>query len=178
MKQPDWSTAPEGATHFHPGNDKYVPHWYKEGYFCVIGHEGGGWVKDLLPQPTSAMIPRPTTPQWNGEGLPPVGVVCEVMSTTASGEWLEAMIVAHDGDKAVYRLYDGSYGGDLEFFEGNPARTLFRPIRTPEQIAAEERENELNRMVATVSMLDKGWARKVCAGLYDAGYRMTAEDER
>lgn len=48
---------------------------------------------------------------------------------------------------------------------------------TPEQIAAEERENDLNRMVATVSMLDNGWARKVCAGLYDAGYRKQVKSD-
>lgn len=101
--------------------------------------------------------------EWTGEGLPPVGTVCEMQN--AIGIWREVEIFAHFKGNVF-----GWDGGELiNYFSNDPHE--FRPIRTPEQIAAEERETELNRMVATVSMLDKGWARKVCAGLYDAGYR-------
>jgi hypothetical protein len=48
------------------------------------------------------------------------------------------------------------------------ARTVFRPIRTPEQIATEERENAINAMIDIV-MTDN--IRSNCADLYDAGYR-------
>jgi hypothetical protein len=100
--------------------------------------------------------------EWNGEGLPPVGMVCEAMNPIEC-RWLKVRILDHEGSvlTAVCR------GEDNRLWWAQ----RFRPIRTAEQIAAEEREAELNRMVATVSMLDKGWARKVCAGLYDAGYR-------
>lgn len=50
----------------------------------------------------------------------------------------------------------------------------YRPIRTAEQIATEEharrkREDAINLMVEVSPLLDKGWSRKVCAALYDAG---------
>ena len=50
-------------------------------------------------------------------------------------------------------------------------KPCYRPFRTPEQIAAEEREKALDAMVATSPLLDKGWSRLVCKALYDAGYR-------
>lgn len=99
--------------------------------------------------------------EWNGDGLPPIGmhVVVHDDGSLVYGRGESGEVIAHVDGCAVIRM---SYG--LGCF-------MPRCLRTPEQIATEERENELNRMVATVSMLDKGWARKVCAGLYDAGYR-------
>lgn len=111
---------------------------------------------------------KPSTPPWSGEGLPPVGIEIEAMLPALGSArfWQIA--------KVVHGPLPESPGEILVFSLENTKPSWvdqFRPIRTPEQIAAEERESELNRMVATVSMLDKGWARKVCAGLYDAGYR-------
>lgn len=180
MKQPDWSKAPEG-----------YPVWIED-LAPDTGFDGSGWHRDDVDRYTDEdgeYWTKPEegiyrvhsqAPRWGGTGLPPVGVVCEVMSATASGEWLEATIVAHDGAAAVYRLYDGSYGGDLEFFEDNPARPLFRPIRTPEQIAAEERDVAIKNMVdrfALYSHPDIQW-RALFEQMYDCGCRMTAEDKR
>ena len=107
-------------------------------------------------------------PSWVGsqDELPPAGTICEYKHVH---EWQRVEVFAvkpnHNGSEtALFTYENGTWCGCAE-------PSFFRPIRTPEQIAAEERETELNRMVATVSMLDKGWARKVCAGLYDAGYR-------
>lgn len=178
MNDDIWKTAPVGATHLC---EKPVE-WYKlspEGWLVWYA-KAERWHTSFIKERTNELVARPTAPQWNGTGLPPVGVVCEVMSTTASDEWLEAMIVAHDGDRAVYRLYDGSYGGDLEFFEDNPARPLFRPIRTPEQIAAEERDVTVKNMVdrfALYSHPDIQW-RALFEQMYDCGCRMTAEEKR
>ncbi|MOA57078.1 hypothetical protein D3C78_1811840 [compost metagenome] len=59
---------------------------------------------------------------------------------------------------------------------GNGAKTLdaygaehFRPIRTPEQIAAEEREKALEAMFKIYH--DAGEFRTGLAALYEAGYR-------
>lgn len=110
----------------------------------------------------------PKKVEWTGEGLPPVGTVCEFLKhnspPTPRGKWLV-------GEIRYSSHFTVIISGDMCEHVHHPRNCSFRPIHTPEQIAAEERENELNRMVATVSMLDKGWARKVCAGLYDAGYR-------
>lgn len=173
----DWSKAPEGATHWDTGINNRVAGWMKL--------DDGIWywwpVKDAkcdmkwhssLNQHLIEMknfIARPC--EWNGEGLPPVGIEIEAMLPALGSArfWQIA--------KVVHGPLPESPGEILVFSLENTKPSWvdqFRPIRTPEQIAAEERESELNRMVATVSMLDKGWARKVCAGLYDAGYRKQA----
>lgn len=116
---------------------------------------------------------------WNGKGLPPIGTVCELsesilLASDRASEWFEAGTHVEIGGHATFY---GAVGPVCAVcvvgsnFTGTLSEVCLRPARTPEQIEAEEREKELNRMVATVSMLDKGWARKVCAGLYDAGYR-------
>ena len=168
----DWSKAPEGATHYHPMTCQVgggvSDHWFKPGFFCVVGFESNGWVPDISPlQDRSGYIAK--LEDWKGEGLPPVGTVCEAQDWVNGDtpSWRQTKVIAHHLGFAVET--SSADGDDVEV--GVCAAGDFRPIRTPEQIKAEERETELNRMVATVSMLDKGWARKVCAGLYDAGYR-------
>ena len=46
-----------------------------------------------------------------------------------------------------------------------------RPIRTPEEIAAEQRKRAIDAMQRIVSRGDPHYGRKVCKSLYDAGYR-------
>jgi hypothetical protein len=129
---------------------------------CRLGT--GRWYTYLdLEQVSEAEVDKPK--DWNGEGLPPVGTVCEFRRTMPGATWNPATILCVGEKRIFFRDKDGD---ELSRDHGE---VEFRTTRTPEQIAAEERENELNRMVATVSMLDKGWAGKVCAGLYDAGYR-------
>lgn len=106
---------------------------------------------------------------WNGEGLPPAGAVCELRTKT--GGWGEAEIKYQGRGICVWLWIRRDGNTDQVEWAENPERMEFRKLRTKEQIAAEERESELNRMVCTAKILDKTWARKVCADLYDAGYR-------
>ena len=139
-----------------------------------------GWVRDVIRlnniptvdavvveadwpeyEPTWAAIERRVTGgQWNGEGLPPVGVDCEYFD---GGEWMRCEVVAHRNNAAVVLsdCYEPAFVSQQEL----------RPFRTPDQVAAEEREKAIAEMVSTSPMLDKGWARKVCTALFDAGYR-------
>ena len=77
-----------------------------------------GWVRDVIRlnniptvdavvveadwpeyEPTWAAIERRVTGgQWNGEGLPPVGVDCEYFD---GGEWMRCEVVAHRNNAAV-----------------------------------------------------------------------------
>lgn len=109
---------------------------------------------------------------WSGSGLPPVGTVCE-WKGTHGGYWVGCEVVALSQSQFVLRHSDSSKyrPGQFEVFSADPVQIQFRPIRTPEQIAAEEREKALDAMVATSPLLDKGWSRLVCKALYDAGYR-------
>lgn len=102
---------------------------------------------------------------WNGEGLPPVGTVLDWREKTGS-QWVEATVLFITDYSVVLQREDGFEWQMLT------KAIVFRPLRTAEQIAAAEaREVEINRMVATASIIDKSWARKVCADLHDAGYR-------
>lgn len=97
-----------------------------------------------LEEPDSGLKPI----LWNGEGLPPVGTVCE--SEWPDKEWHEVIILAHDfhdgEERAVYRrTIDGedSYFGDMAH--------AFRPIRTSEQIAADERLHAIRNALTAIS---------------------------
>lgn len=102
--------------------------------------------------------------EWDGAGLPPVGTICE---NVFPGEiWLEVIIIAHDGDMAVFRLNNSerlNYFGDT--------KQHFRPIRTPEQIAAEDREKAVGEMCRITDSHIRSTMGDAFRKIYDAGYR-------
>lgn len=120
-EQIDWSKAPEGATHYN----HTCSGWYKVtrigAVFFWYGHTSEWRPARFWDDRKHDCIPRPTTPSWSGEGLPPVGVVC-----MANG--YQVVIVAHhcNGIHAIYA--ESEYDGMLYYGEPNE----FRPIRTPE----------------------------------------------
>ncbi|WP_461533460.1 hypothetical protein [Sinomicrobium sp.] len=126
------SVAPLGATHYWlPSGD-----WYQDcGDFAVAWMSGAenwghGFAAFRISRPE--IIPRPAKKvqevEWDGEGLPPVGVVCEVLHMGKTWELVE--IVAHvksiDGSKAVWQMIGyNEWSGD--------SADKFRPLHTPEQ---------------------------------------------
>lgn len=151
----DWSKAPEGATHYFPPTEK----WYMAGNGCAPLVWTGMWCKAFqFSQREHMCVHRPATPSWSGEGLPPVGVVC-----MANG--YQVVIVAHhcNGIHAIYA--ESEVDGLLYYGEPNE----FRPIRTPEQIAADEREaavNEMHKLYIQGAKHHGG-----LYAIYDAGFR-------
>lgn len=122
---------------------------------------------------------RPATLQWNGEGLPPVGTVCMVYPhntlwgfSSTSGHRRE--ILAYHGDFVWL-------GNDCMALESTRIDKVdFKPLRTPEQIAAEEREKAIKAMVDVLQVSDNlsGTAEYiVCGILHDAGYRKLEQPE-
>jgi hypothetical protein len=84
---------------------------------------------DTQPTESGAQI----SAEWDGEGLPPVGIICDVWHLKKT--WRRAGIVAHvmsvEGEKAVWQLVDYSeWGGDLA--------CNFRPIRSQAEREREE----------------------------------------
>ena len=158
----DWSKAPEGFPLWLEGIGEHAKHsgWCRRAGEVFEAALGGQFRAVREGQ----FFTVHCKPEWDGRGLPPVGAVCEWKEKTGFS-WVQATVLFITESSVVMQRSDGFEWQMLT------KRTVFRPILTPEQIAAEEREKELNKMVATVSMLDKSWARKVCAGLYDAGYR-------
>ena len=165
MSEIDWSKAPEGATHWVGGSWPWHKHigdiaWYWK-------EDQQDWqqislcASDVEDEYRKTIVKRPDQ-AWNGVGLPPVGTVCE----DDAGN--QVVIVAHHVN-GVHAIFAESLDAGLLYY-GDAGE--FRPIRTPEQIAAEERENAIKDIAALIGGL---WASEIeCAEfLYDAGYRKT-----
>lgn len=174
MKEIDWSKAPEGATHWHDEYDCYVACWVKEQegqrYYLRADGLGCTWLRDRNPLPIDKCIPRTAAqPAWSGEGLPPAGTVCEVLNNTLDRpEWERCTILFMGKFKAVYES-DSCHERVADVSES--WMISFRPLRTPEQIAAEERRAAILEMKGNLSFSDYREAEQHCAALYDAGYR-------
>lgn len=182
----DWSKAPDWATRaglldagtLSGGLDNGLI-WYNADQFCRMSDErqkpfpwGNRADSDDArhnPRESQVRFSESRPKAWDGEGLPPSGAACEIRSVAAGTEWAQATIVFASRNVIVW-----DWAGEPSI---NGLCTAYahavemRPVRTPEQIAAEEREKAIAEMVSTSPMLDKGWARKVCTALYDAGYR-------
>ena len=116
---------------------------------------------------------RPSSPEWNGEGLPPAGVVCRA-------EWCGS----HQGDVTVLFMGDDfavlrNHGHGKE--QCAPVGEYkFRPLRTQAQIEADERESAIIDACESVeekiskynTRLDCSVAiRATVEAMIDAGYR-------
>ena len=157
MSEIDWSKAPADATHAN-GAGVFLRE-NKSG--SVSNFDNGKWImtsSTIADFNHGYIFERPTTPSWSGGCLPPVGVVC-----MANG--YQVVIVAHhcNGIHAIYA--ESEVDGLLYYGEPNE----FRPIRTPEQIAADEREAAILDMERICRIGDFGSGG--LAALYDAGYR-------
>ena len=109
-------------------------------------------------------IPQET---WNGQGLPPVGIECEFSLNLGSIGWAEGRVIGHDGVFAVI-----SHKGEYHPRNENGVR----PIRTPEQIAAQERRNSIIHL-ANILIDSRGHCNEYsqAKAIYDAGYRRQEE---
>ena len=177
-EQIDWSKAPEGASHYVIGWGFFkldLAGWF----ICDDGEKV--WRKTPYQSPDNFSwwgnaVARPSTPSWSGEGLPPVGVVCEFKSPS-SGGWLKARIIFVSAWTVVLYVFfehDEHCYSVSAFEKGN---LQFRPIRTPEQIAADERDKAAHELFRTAWPETHSWGdlsphwQEAFYRLADAGYR-------
>ena len=170
MSEIDWSKAPEGATH------RSATAWFKRDEVGVYLFDAGMWC--LLPWGKSQLDwfwERPS-PAWSGEWLPPVGVKCEF--EPHNDVW--GFSTLEVSECTVIAYHNGFVWLDLGE-PGIPVATRvdkidFRPIRTPEQIAADEREVAVNGMLMAANPAGHraGYTRQLMECLYEAGYRKQA----
>ena len=103
---------------------------------------------------------------WNGEGLPPIGAKCEVENEVEGGFDSVDEVLVHTiingSEVAVFKRQERIFMA--------PAGK-FRPVRTKEQIAAEEREKAIAEMWSTYWQPQVSTAMEGLGLLYDAGYR-------
>ncbi|MCD2773164.1 hypothetical protein K4W89_18720 [Pseudomonas aeruginosa] len=161
----DWSKAPEGTTHYHIAED--INPWRKIEGTVAYEHYSGKWLRvnsfneGCMPG-YYVPIPQET---WDGQGLPPVGTVCEYRHMI----WPEyrpceiryiseeSLVAYDDAQEQFYRTCD----------------MLFRPLPTPEQIAAEEREKAVGDMAMSIQGVP--YQYPTLYALFDAGYRRQEE---
>lgn len=173
----DWNKAPSSATHYLPEQKDlgWGACWYKKDgdKWLVMNcarlekRDHMEWFVDdsEVDKFVPLLVPRSAFPsEWDGQGLPPVGTVCEYRHLI----WPEyrpceiryiseeSLVAYDDAQEQFYRTCD----------------MLFRPLPTPEQIAAEEREKAINQMISDAGYVDPKIGTFVAMGnLYDAGYR-------
>ncbi|MBJ2303495.1 MULTISPECIES: hypothetical protein [unclassified Pseudomonas] len=163
----DWSKAPEWANAVikaKTGNLVWVP--FADGICIGLMVEGGYPQEvDMVPPHEWKLVEvRPTEP-WNGEGLPPVGTVRD---SNVEGTWEESTVIAHDRGMAIIRRFSHEHEATMY----NPVdESQIRPIRTPEQIEAEERKAAIDAMYRVFHDSPGLAAQEGIAALYDAGYR-------
>lgn len=171
MSKIDWSKAPEWAD----GHGVIAHHgitrvWINMDQYAVVGAEDrvypyGGGTSETRQNFTRGQVqyitPRPA--RWDGDGLPQVGGKCELRIGTQNS-WRETTIKFIGDEILVAQVGDRELCWRLEY-------CTFRPIRTPEQIAAAEREQAVAEMWSTYWQPSVSTAMEGLGLLYDAGYR-------
>jgi hypothetical protein len=172
----DWTKQPEGFPLWLEGtNEEHRKHsgWYRRVGEVFEGAFGGQW-RAVREGQFFTVHSKPEPQAWTGVGLPPVSTVCEYRR---AHEWQKVEVFA------VKPNYNGSHTALFTYENGCWAccaePSFFRPIRTPEQIAAEEREKAIEDLYFTINWSEsrETWpiiskARKAdYAKAVDAGYR-------
>ncbi|HBP2068922.1 TPA: hypothetical protein L5Y18_001697 [Pseudomonas aeruginosa] len=165
----DWSKAPEGCigafariiskTAFFVFSKRPSDYMSREGY------EGEGEDGDYhVFSEFWEWIDKP----WDGQGLPPVGTVCIVEPHNTL--WGFSSTSGHERKILAYHTdYVWLGNGDTPLETTRIDKVYFRPIRTPEQIAAEEREKAVGDMAMSIQGVP--YQYPTLYALYDAGYR-------
>ena len=161
-----WANAPEGATHYGEGRD--FGYWVKQAgsdfYFMTdVCGDSGLWRVVSGYYFLRGLVERPSSPPaYTGEGLPAVGVVCEIKHESWPHSWAEAKIKYASSEYIITEDLSGEQ-------HWHTSSVRFRPLKTPEQKAAEEREAAVREMLALYihgAKHDGG-----LYAIYDAGYR-------
>jgi hypothetical protein len=175
----NWSDAPEDATHCFVDSIGGI-YWRDLSGAQARYWHAGRWISCRMS--SSAFLEGPVNyverpSAWNGEGLPPVGTVCEVLKgdeTTITWEDERKFMIGkrvtvraafiNDCDQAMCAIEL-----DMGRCECILAK-LLGPLRTPEQIKAEERKR-ITDDIQRVCVEGEDSGIPYHEALYDAGYR-------
>lgn len=157
------SIIPEGTTHEY--SQPTTARWRNLSGETWSWWGGKGWIhttEDSLQfAERNADRLTPVKAGWSGEGLPPVGMVCEHkdyggVTILAYGLFRgQQVVIAQANDTVVAATQD-----------------FYFPIRTPGQIAKIERSKACNEMFGVMTSVEREGNRSDMAeALYDAGYR-------
>jgi hypothetical protein len=163
----DWSKAPEATTGAMQADFKH-----SEGGFGHVEFLPSHRCRNEYAEGPGAWIYHEKPKPWDGEGLPPVGTVCEVPD---GPDYRPATIIAHYKEMAVFAFDDE---------DGHPyVETCLplecRPVRTAEQIAADERLHQVRNALSAIhagQLFPNDFVRgnivaATVEAMIDAGYR-------
>lgn len=172
MSTIDWSKAPEGTSgamvaNFnggttHVGKVEFIPSDERN--------------RDMYSEGADAWTYFPAPKPWDGQGLPSVGTVCEVDYCES---WQRCEVIAHFSQRCgMVAAFTVEFSGCAKSLDAFSAEH-FRPARTPEQIAADERLHEIRNALTTINAkvhfpndLVRGNALAAAVeAMIDAGYR-------
>ncbi|MGN8259472.1 hypothetical protein ACLEJW_09080 [Pseudomonas sp. SMSB3] len=175
MKDPNWAECPE-ATHFDPVDQNFLR---EVGEALLLFNNKRGWI---VPTYTAYGLrieecqrPLLKRPAWNGEGLPVVGETIERLDINAN--WVDAVVMYVGTDRVALRDPSGQeFVPKLHELTESSDFKRFRPVRTAEQIdaeqrAAENRKRQIDDMYQGLSHSNASETRRICAELFDKGYR-------
>jgi|GEM_PF-1411353 len=165
---------PMGAHSLAPKVELKTHHAERDPYPVVTREEWRDAVDALYP-------PLAIQAEWHGEGQPPIGIYVQIHNKTCRGvvEGAESFIGTNCKVLSTFVNVNGYEMVAVEDAAG--ACMCFRadmcgPVRTPEQIAAEEREKAILQMAYDCGDWWRSETNTTClppifAAAYDAGYR-------
>ena len=173
MAEIDWSKAPEWATHAMTTDPKWDGALELKGSIRFARLNGVKYVDYSGRDEAVLMIGKKSwvvaqerpTPQWSGTGLPPIGLRCEAKFTT---DWVPFELLYLGTSFVVFKT-NFEVSRPRQDFEHSGVE--FRPIRTAEQIAADEREAAIHEIAVAMAWHPTRSAKSLAAMVYDAGYR-------
>ena len=112
---------------------------------------------------------------WDGVGLPPAGLGVEVMQggfPSVAFDWQACKVLAINiGSDERPQVITRDFHGDVAIYYPGIDSVYFRPIKTAEQLAEEERKSQLEVM-HKIYMEGASEHKGGLAALYDAGYKL------
>lgn len=182
----DWSKAPEGTEGWAEVGVARRPVWFGRDWYAYFGEAGkyefsreGASVAgrySVGELRNACYIPKKLE-HWDGKGLPPVGIECEVLWR---GNWVACEVIAHRKNFAVVYLPNEVTAGLARIGD-------CRPIRSAEQIDYEKEQAAIAPMVELIgntlgfldfdSVTDKDRAEAIARQLYREGYKKKPEGQ-
>lgn len=171
----DWNKAPEDATHFDASNfriNSFMKFDGNQWFYWPVDTSDPTWCQwgNNIAQIIKGMIERPKKQEvWGGVGLPPIGMAsCEYLGAHKYDEWTVVNIFAHYGHTVFVDFGDG--------WRAEKDSSRFRPIKTAEQLAEEEKVAAIAEMQAVVMAASGCTVATISeclatVALYEAGYR-------
>lgn len=167
MSEIDWANAPEWADKYGAAGPQSLRVWFNKDQYVYFDDAGrkplrfGDTEAFTRDRDQFTVIAERPSQAWSGEGLPPVGALVDA---PINGFRYMCELLAIDGDECAVRMPGAIRVVNL---------AELRPIRTPEQIEAEARSKECDRIYGILSSVARpGNKSDMAEALYDAGVRL------